>query len=297
MSHGDSVGEVPPGFAPIARSDIRRARRDGRRRMGASASSSTPRCATRRRAPRCWRTSSSASAAARPPGRPARSSRRRSSASARRWATGRVICGLSGGVDSAVAALLVHRAIGDRLTCIFVDTGCLRAGEPEQVVETFRAHLRIPLVAVDARERFLDATGRRDRPRAEAAHHRRGVRSRLRGRGGEAEPRGRGRLPGAGHALSRRDRERQPAMPAARAEDQDAPQRRRPARSICASSWSSRCATSSRTRCARSARELGLPEDWVWRHPFPGPGLAVRVHRRGDAASGWTTLRAGRSPS
>ena len=66
-----------------------------------------------------------------------------------------MICGLSGGVDSAVAALLVYRAIGDRLTCIFVDTGCMRSGEPEQVVETFRSHLHIPLVVVDARDRFL----------------------------------------------------------------------------------------------------------------------------------------------
>ncbi|MBA3826781.1 MAG: glutamine-hydrolyzing GMP synthase, partial [Ktedonobacterales bacterium] len=66
-----------------------------------------------------------------------------------------VICGLSGGVDSAVAALLIHRAVGDQLTCIFVDTGLLREGEAAQVVATFTGHLRIPLVAVDARARFL----------------------------------------------------------------------------------------------------------------------------------------------
>ncbi|TNF23191.1 MAG: glutamine-hydrolyzing GMP synthase [Deltaproteobacteria bacterium] len=66
-----------------------------------------------------------------------------------------VICGLSGGVDSVVAATLVHRAIGDRLHCIFVDNGVLRKGEAHQVVATFRDRLHLPLRAVDARDRFL----------------------------------------------------------------------------------------------------------------------------------------------
>jgi GMP synthase (glutamine-hydrolysing) len=66
-----------------------------------------------------------------------------------------VICGLSGGVDSSVAAILCHRALGDRLTCIFVDNGLLRLGEAEQVVATFRESYHLNLVAVDARERFL----------------------------------------------------------------------------------------------------------------------------------------------
>jgi GMP synthase (glutamine-hydrolysing) len=70
---------------------------------------------------------------------------------------GHVICGLSGGVDSAVAALLIHEAIGDQLTCIFVDHGLLREGEAKEVVELFRGHYNIPLVAVDASARFLDA--------------------------------------------------------------------------------------------------------------------------------------------
>ena len=68
---------------------------------------------------------------------------------------GRVICGLSGGVDSSVAALLIHEAIGDSLTCIFVDTGLMRAGEAEEVVTLFRGHYNIPLVHADARELFL----------------------------------------------------------------------------------------------------------------------------------------------
>ncbi|WP_366654650.1 glutamine-hydrolyzing GMP synthase [Fodinicurvata sp. EGI_FJ10296] len=69
--------------------------------------------------------------------------------------SGRVICGLSGGVDSAVAAVLIHEAIGDQLTCIFVDTGLLRKGEAEQVVRLFRESYNIPLVAVDAGPTFL----------------------------------------------------------------------------------------------------------------------------------------------
>jgi len=69
----------------------------------------------------------------------------------------RAICGLSGGVDSSVAAVLCHKALGDRLTCIFVDNGVLRQGEFEQVVATFRETFHLNLVAVDARERFLSA--------------------------------------------------------------------------------------------------------------------------------------------
>ncbi len=72
---------------------------------------------------------------------------------------GRVVCGLSGGVDSTVAALLIHRAIGDRLTCIFVDNGLLRADEATQVQKRFRDKMRLPLVFVDATETFLTRLG------------------------------------------------------------------------------------------------------------------------------------------
>ncbi len=70
---------------------------------------------------------------------------------------GRVICGLSGGVDSSVAAVLIHEAIGDQLTCVFVDTGLLRHQEAEQVVTLFRDHYNIPLIHVDAGDEFLGA--------------------------------------------------------------------------------------------------------------------------------------------
>jgi GMP synthase (glutamine-hydrolysing) len=69
---------------------------------------------------------------------------------------GKAVLGLSGGVDSSVAALLVHRAIGDRLTCVFVDQGMMRLNEAEQVVEMFTGHFGVPLISVDAKDRFLD---------------------------------------------------------------------------------------------------------------------------------------------
>src|SRR5439155_7691517 len=68
----------------------------------------------------------------------------------------RIVCALSGGVGSAVAALLVHKAVGDQLTCVFVDHGLLRKDEAEQVVETFGEHFHVPLVHVQAQRRFLD---------------------------------------------------------------------------------------------------------------------------------------------
>jgi GMP synthase (glutamine-hydrolysing) len=67
-----------------------------------------------------------------------------------------VLCALSGGVDSAVAALMVHRAVGEQLTCVFVDHGLNREGEPDQVEETFARHFRVPLIHVKAADRFLD---------------------------------------------------------------------------------------------------------------------------------------------
>lgn len=76
----------------------------------------------------------------------------------------RAICGLSGGVDSSVAAALVHRAIDDQLTCIFVDTGLLRANERQQVEQAFRAHMGIDLITVDASDRFLSALAGVDDP-------------------------------------------------------------------------------------------------------------------------------------
>ena len=118
---------------------------------------------------------------------------------------GRVICGLSGGVDSAVAAVLIHEAIGDQLTCVFVDHGMLRLDEAKTVVDLFRASLQHPAGACGCLEAIPRRARRRHRPRKEAQDHRPPVHRRV--RRGSQEDRRRG-LPGAGHALSRRDRER-----------------------------------------------------------------------------------------
>ena len=96
-----------------------------------------------------------------------------------------VLCGLSGGVDSATAAALVHRAVGDQLTCVLVDHGLMRLNEAEQVVAAME-ELGVNLIHVDAEARFLDRLAGRRRARAQAQDHRRGVHPRVRGRGGEA---------------------------------------------------------------------------------------------------------------
>ena len=82
---------------------------------------------------------------------------------------GRVICGLSGGVDSSVAALLTYKAVGDQLTCVFVDHGLMRKNEGNQVVAAFRDHFKVPLIAVDAEERFLARLAGRDATRRPSA--------------------------------------------------------------------------------------------------------------------------------
>ncbi len=141
--------------------------------------------------------------------------------------SGRVICGLSGGVDSAVAAVLIHEAIGDQLTCVFVDHGLMRMNEAEEVVRLFRDHYNIPLVHVEAEELFLSELARCGRrSRSQAQDHRPALHRRL--RGGSRQDRRR-RFPRPGHALSRRDRERL-LLRRPVGDDQEPPQCRRPAR-------------------------------------------------------------------
>lgn len=183
---------------------------------------------------------------------------------------GRAVCGLSGGVDSATAAALVHEAIGDQLVCIFVDHGLLRAGEAEEVVRTFRDRLRIPLVHVEASERFLarlkgvaDPEEKRKRIGEEFIRVFEEEASRL----GEVDFLVQGTLypdviesGGSSKAAVIKSHHNVGGLP----------ERMRlkliePLRLLF------------KDEVRQLALELGLPEEIVWRQPFPGPGLAVRM--------------------
>jgi len=187
--------------------------------------------------------------------------------------TGRAICGLSGGVDSAVAAALVHRAIGNRLTCVFVDHGLLRRGEREQVEQTFRAHLGMDLRVVDATHRFLrelkDVEDPEEKRRRightfidvfeDAAGHVEGnvgflVQGTLYPDVIEStSPKG---GPSATIKTHHNVGGLRPNLPWKLIE---------PLRELF------------KDEVRQVGRELGLPEEIVGRHPFPGPGLAIRV--------------------
>ncbi len=183
---------------------------------------------------------------------------------------GRVICGLSGGVDSSVAALLVHRAIGDQLTCVFVDHGLMRKNEGEQVVAAFRDHFKVPLVAVDAEERFLrrlsglsDPEQKRKAIGAEFIRVFEEEAVKLEG----AKYLVQGTLysdviesGGGTGAATIKSHHNVGGLP----EDLEF-ELVEPLRALF------------KDEVRAVGAELGLPERLVWRQPFPGPGLAIRI--------------------
>jgi GMP synthase (glutamine-hydrolysing) len=184
----------------------------------------------------------------------------------------RAICGLSGGVDSSVAAVLVHRAIGDRLTCIFVDHGLLRKHEREQVERMFRSHYDMRLVVEDASEAFLgDLEGVTDPEAKRKAIGNRFIevfRDTAEREGTDAAFLVQGTLypdviesvSVGGPSVTIKTHHNVGGLP------EDLPfELVEPLRELF------------KDEVRQVGRELGLPEDFVGRHPFPGPGLAIRI--------------------
>lgn len=183
--------------------------------------------------------------------------------------SGRAICALSGGVDSSVAAALVHRAIGDQLTCIFVNHGLLRQGEAEQVLGTFRQRLGIPLVYVDASHRFLNrlagVTDPEEKRRIIGEEFIRVFEEEAK-KLGQVEFLVQGTLypdvveSGTATAATIKTHHNVGGLPKDMRFKLVEPLR-----------WLFK------DEVRELGRELGLPEEIIWRQPFPGPGLAVRI--------------------
>jgi GMP synthase (glutamine-hydrolysing) len=189
-----------------------------------------------------------------------------------RVGTGRVICALSGGVDSAVVAVLVHRAVGDQLTCIFVDNGLLRSGEPTRVVDTFEQHLGMKLIHVDAADSFLGRLA------------------------GVTDPEEKRRIVGdefirifalearkLGHIDFLAQGTLYPDVIESTSHDTASAATRIKSHHNVAlpETLPFQLVEPLRYLFKDEVREvgsaLGLPDEIVWRHPFPGPGLSIRV--------------------
>ena len=273
MSHGDRSPSMPPGFAssPTANAPFAVIADEKRKYYGVQFHPEVVHTPRRRRAARATSPSRSPASTATGPCTPSASA---AIAQIRaQVGKGRVICGLSGGVDSSVAAVLMHEAIGDQLTCVFVDHGLMRADEGEQVVALFRDHYNIPLIHADAAEIFLSALDGVSDPEAKRKTIGATFIDVFEARSREDRRRG---FPGAGHALSRRDRKRLLHRRPLR-HHQVASQCRRPAgaheheagRAACANCSRTRCARWPRTGPARACQPPSVPRPGP-RHPHPG---------------------------
>ncbi len=189
---------------------------------------------------------------------------------------GRVICGLSGGVDSSVAAVLIHEAIGDQLTCVFVDHGLMRLNEAEEVVTMFRDHYNIPLVHVDASDLFLTELAGETDPEVKRKTIGRLFIEVFEGEAKKIAEDGKGAPPLPAQGTLSPDvvgRVSFSCVPSVTIKSHHnvggLPARMNmklvePLRELF------------KDEVRALGRELGLPERFVGRHPFPGPGLAIR---------------------
>jgi GMP synthase (glutamine-hydrolyzing), C-terminal domain or B subunit/GMP synthase (glutamine-hydrolyzing), N-terminal domain or A subunit len=185
--------------------------------------------------------------------------------------SGKVICALSGGVDSSVAALLMHEAVGDQLTCILVDHGLMRKNEAAQVVEMFREHYNLPLILVDAADRFVSALEGEPDPEVKRKTIGRlfiEVFEEEASKLGGADFLGQGTLYpdviesvsfSGGPSVTIKSHHNVGGLP-----ERMKMQLVEPLRELF------------KDEVRALGRELGLPESFIGRHPFPGPGLAIR---------------------